>query len=81
MKQVYSKSLQIVLEELGQAVAEAKNKSNPKRYPVFKKRGVKDSFSWNGIIKHDEENGRIFIPKLGIWLRYKQSREVLEQKG
>jgi putative transposase len=77
LKQVYSKSLQIVLEELGQAVAEAKNKSNPKRYPVFKKRGVEDSFSWNGVIKHDEENGRIFIPKLGIWLRYKQSREVL----
>lgn len=73
----YSKSLQIVLEELGQAVTEAKSKTNPKRYPVFKKRGVKDSFSFNGTIKHDAENGRIFVPKLGIWLRYRKSRDVL----
>jgi putative transposase len=76
LKEAYSKSLQIVLEELGQAVAEAKSKTNPKRYPVFKRRGVKDSFSWNGTVKHDAENGRIFIPKIGVWLSYTKSREV-----
>lgn len=76
LKEAYSKSLQIVLQELGQAVAEAKTKTNPKRYPVFKKRGVKESFSWNGLIKHDLENGRILIPKIG-YLRYRKSREVL----
>lgn len=32
LKEAYSKSLQITLEELGQAVAEAKSKTNPKRY-------------------------------------------------
>lgn len=77
LKNAYSKSLQITLEELGQAIAEAKSKINPKRYPVFKKRGVKDSFSWNGTIKHDIENGRVFIPKIGIWLSYIKSRDVL----
>jgi putative transposase len=76
LKEAYSKSLQIVLEELGQAVAEAKSKTNPKRYPVFKKRGVKDSFSWNGAIKHDIENSRIFVPKVG-YIQYNKSREVL----
>ena len=55
LKEYYSKSLQITLEELGQAVAEAKSKINPKRYPVFKKRALKDSFSWNGTVKHDIE--------------------------
>ncbi len=72
----YSKSLQITLEELGQAIVEAKNKTNPKKYPVFKKRGVKDSFSFNGDIKHDAINGRIFVPKIGF-IPYKKSREVL----
>lgn len=76
LKDAYSKSLQIVLEELGQAVSEAKSKTNPKRYPVFKKRGVKDSFSWNGTVKHDIENSRIFVPKIG-YIRYHKSRDVL----
>ncbi len=75
LKESYSKSLQIVLEELGQAVAEAKSKTNPKRYPVFKKRGVKDSFSWNGTVKHDIENSRIFVPKIG-YINYNKSRDV-----
>lgn len=76
LQESYSKSLQITLEELGQAVAEAKSKTNPKRYPVFKKRGVKDSFSWNGTIKHDVANSRIFVPKIG-YIRYHKSRDVL----
>ena len=76
LKEAYSKSLQITLEELGQGVAEAKSKTNPKRYPVFKKRGIKDSFSWNGALKHDIENNRIFVPKVG-YIQYNKSREVL----
>jgi putative transposase len=76
LKESYSKSLQIVLEELGQAVAEAKSKTNPKRYPVFKKRGLKDSFSWIGAIKHDADNSRIFVPKVG-YISYTKSRDVL----
>lgn len=71
----YSKSLQITLEELAQAITEAKSKTNPKKYPVFKKRGVKDSFSFNGAIKHDTQNSRIFVPKIG-YIGYYKSREV-----
>lgn len=76
LKESYSKSLQITLEELGQAVAEAKSKTNPKRYPVFKKRGLKDSFRWNGTVKHDIENNRIFVSKIG-YISYHKSREAL----
>ena len=76
LKDAYSKSLQIVLEELVQAVAEAKSKTNPKRYPVFKRRGVKDSFSWNGTVKHDIENSHIFVPKIG-YISYIKSRDIL----
>jgi putative transposase len=75
LKQAYSKSLQIVLKELGQDVDDAKNKSNPKRYPVFKNCRVKDNFSWNNTIKHDAENWRIFIPKIGIW--YHKTHDIL----
>jgi putative transposase len=74
---VWNKALATVKQdELGQAVAEAKSKNNPKRYPVFKKRGIKDSFSWNGTIKHDIENNRILVPKVG-YIQYNKSREVL----
>ena len=76
LSQAYSKSLQIVLEELGQAISEAKSKTNTKQYPVFKRRGFKDSFSFNGAIKHDAENSRIYVPKLG-YISYHKSREIL----
>ena len=70
-----AKSLQITLEELGQAVAESRDKKNPKRFPVFKKRGGSDSFTYNGAITHDAENGRIYVPKLG-YIRYIKSRDI-----
>lgn len=76
LKNTYSKSLQITLEELSKALTEAKSKTNPKRYPVFKKRGLKDSFSFNGTITHDSSNSRIYIPKIG-YLHYHKSREAL----
>ena len=73
----YSKSLQIKLEELGLAITEAKTSGNIKCYPRIKKRGVNDSFSFNGTnIKHDAQNGRIYIPKIG-YVRYIKSRDVL----
>lgn len=76
LNKAYSKSLQITLEELGQAIAEAKDKTNPKRYPVTKKRNHGVSFSWNGTVKHDIKNSRIFVPKIG-YIRYNKSRDVL----
>ena len=46
-------------------------------FPRFKKKGHRDSFRYPDAkqIKLDQENGRIFLPKLG-WLRYRNSREA-----
>jgi putative transposase len=47
-------------------------------FPRFKKKGQRDSFRYPDPkqIKLDQDNSRIFLPKLG-WLRYRNSREVL----
>ncbi|MGF6604511.1 putative transposase [Paraburkholderia sp. GAS448] len=47
-------------------------------FPKFKKRGQHDSFRYPDPkqIKLDQDNSRIFLPKLG-WLRYRNSRDVL----
>lgn len=46
--------------------------------PRFKKKGQGDSFRYPDPkqIKLDQDNGRVFLPKLG-WLRYRSSRDVL----
>ncbi|AOJ67099.1 cytosine methyltransferase [Burkholderia ubonensis] len=47
-------------------------------FPKFKKKGQRDSFRYPDPkqIKLDQDNSRIFLPKLG-WLRYRNSRDVL----
>ena len=47
-------------------------------FPRFKKKGQSDSFRYPDAkqIKLDQDNGRVFLPKLG-WLRYRNSRDVL----
>jgi putative transposase len=45
-------------------------------FPRFKKRGRRDSFRFPQGFKLDQDNSRIFLPKLG-WVRYRNSREVL----
>ena len=42
-------------------------------FPRFKKRGQHDAFRYPQGVKLDQENGRIFLPKLG-WVRYRNSR-------
>jgi len=46
-------------------------------FPQFKKRGRHDSFRYPDPkqIKLDQDNGRIFLPRLG-WIRYRKSRIV-----
>ena len=46
-------------------------------FPRFKKKGRHESFRYPDAkqVKLDEENSRIFLPKLG-YLRYRQSREI-----
>ncbi|EFZ4179400.1 transposase, partial [Shigella boydii] len=43
-------------------------------FPRFKKRGQNDAFRYPQV-KLDQENSRIFLPKLG-WMRYRNSRQV-----
>ncbi|HGJ5869595.1 RNA-guided endonuclease InsQ/TnpB family protein [Arsenophonus nasoniae] len=45
-------------------------------FPRFKKRGVNDTFRYPQGVKLDQENSRLFLPKLG-WIRYRNSREVI----
>ena len=47
-------------------------------FPRFKKKGQSDGFRYPDPkqIKLDQDNGRVFLPKLG-WLRYRNSRDVL----
>lgn len=44
-------------------------------FPRFKKRGQNDVFRYPEGVKLDQENSRIFLPKLG-WMRYRNSRQV-----
>ncbi|HEP0066169.1 TPA: transposase [Escherichia coli] len=44
-------------------------------FPRFKKRGQNDAFRYPQGVKLDQENSRIFLPKLG-WMRYRNSRQV-----
>ncbi|MDY9199650.1 transposase, partial [Escherichia coli] len=45
-------------------------------FPRFKKRGQNDAFRYPQGVKLDQENSRIFLPKLG-WMRYRNSRQVM----
>ncbi len=44
-------------------------------FPHSKKRGQNDAFRYPQGVKLDQENSRIFLPKLG-WMRYRNSRQV-----
>ncbi|PZY66900.1 transposase, partial [Escherichia coli] len=48
---------------------------NRAAFPRFKKRGQNDAFRYPQGVKLDQENSRIFLPKLG-WMRYRNSRQV-----
>ncbi|MTD66005.1 transposase [Escherichia coli] len=44
-------------------------------FPRFKTRGQNDAFRYLQGVKLDQENSRIFLPKLG-WMRYRNNRQV-----
>jgi putative transposase len=71
-----SQALQQVLMDLDRAIREAFDKKNPKRFPVFKKKGKSvDSFRLPQGFRVEQGNGRIFLPKVG-WVRYRNSRRI-----
>ncbi|MEM7592198.1 MAG: transposase [Cyanobacteria bacterium P01_A01_bin.83] len=76
LKQVHSQALQQSLKNLSQALKEAFDKTNPKQFPKFKKKGQRDSFRYPQGFKIDNQNGRIFLPKIG-WVRYNKSQDII----
>ena len=76
LKQVHSQALQQSLKNLSQALKEAFDKTNAKQFPRFKKKGQRDSFRYPQGFKIDNENARVFLPKIG-WVRYNKSQEII----
>lgn len=74
--EAHSQALQQTLKSLDRALMDAFDRSSPKQFPRFKKKGGHNAFRFPQGIKLDQNNSRIFLPKLG-WLRYRNSREVL----
>lgn len=44
-------------------------------FPTFKKKGMYDSFRFPQGFKLEQQNNRVFLPKLG-WVRYRNSRDI-----
>lgn len=75
LNHVHSQILQQTLKNLSQALKEAFDKTNPKQFPRFKKKGKQDSFRYPQGFKVDNRNGRVYLPKVG-WVSYIKSQEV-----
>ncbi|EFN4639773.1 IS200/IS605 family element transposase accessory protein TnpB [Escherichia coli] len=73
LKDAPSQALQQSLKDLERAYKNFFQKRAA--FPRFKKRGQNDAFRYPQGVKLDQENSRIFLPKLG-WMRYRNSRQV-----
>ncbi|MCA1795854.1 MAG: transposase [Desulfobacteraceae bacterium] len=74
LAEAQSQTMQQTLKFLDQAIKEAFDKKNPKRFPRFKKKGKSiDSFRYPQGFKLD--GNRVFLPKIG-WVRFTKSREI-----
>ncbi|MCK2770729.1 transposase [Escherichia coli] len=73
LKDAQSQPLQQSLKDLERAYKNFFRKRAA--FPRFKKRGQNDVFRYPQGVKLDQENSRIFLPKLG-WMRYRNSRQV-----
>jgi putative transposase len=76
LRDAHAQILQQKLMDLNQALHEAFDKTNPKQFPRFKKKGRStDSFRYPQGFKIDEANSRVYLPKIG-WVRYINSRAI-----
>ncbi|WKS97805.1 RNA-guided endonuclease InsQ/TnpB family protein [Gallibacterium anatis] len=74
LKECHSQVLQQSLKDLEKAF---KNFFQQRAdFPKFKKKGVKESFRFPQGCKLEQQNSRIWLPKIG-WVRYRNSREVI----
>lgn len=74
LKDAPSQALQHALKHLERAYKNFFEKRAD--FPRFKKKGRSNSFRYPQGFKVEQNNSRIFLPKLG-WLRYRNSRELL----
>lgn len=75
LKEVHSQPLQQTLKALDKALKEAFNKKNPKRFPRLKKKIHGGGFRYPQGFKIDEQNSRVYLPKIG-WISYRNSRKI-----
>ncbi|MBT9170586.1 MAG: hypothetical protein DDT18_00929 [Actinobacteria bacterium] len=75
LREAPSQILQQSLKFLDKAIADAFDKKSPKGFPRFKKKGTSDSFRYPQGFKVDQNNSRVFLPKIG-WIRYRKSRSL-----
>ncbi|MGB4497278.1 MAG: transposase [Methylococcaceae bacterium] len=78
LKDLPSQVLQQKLMDLDRAFKDAFDKNQPlKRIPVFKRKGQSsDSIRYPQGFKIEQEENRIFLPKIG-WVRYRNSRKII----
>ena len=74
LKDCHSQVLQQSLKDLESAFKNFFQKRSD--FPKFKKKGVKESFRFPQGCKLEQQNKRIYLPKIG-WVRYRKSRDVI----
>ena len=74
LKDCHSQVLQQSMKNLSQALMNfSAGRAN---FPRFKAKGRKDSCRFPQSVKSDQNNNRIYLPKIG-WVRYRNSRETI----
>lgn len=74
LKDCHSQVLQQSLKDLESAFKNFFQKRAD--FPKFKKKGLKESFRFPQGCKIEQENNRLYLPKIG-WVRYRNSREIV----
>ena len=73
LKQADSQALQQTLKNLDRAFRNCFNKKLQAQFPVFKKKGVHDSFLYPQRFKF--EGNKVYLPKVG-WVKFRQSQDI-----
>ena len=76
LKETHSQPLQQTLMQLDRAIKDGFDKKSAKGFPRYKKKGQKDSFRYPQGFKVDQQNSRLFLPKIG-WVGYINSQEII----
>jgi putative transposase len=74
LSEVPSQTLQQALKDLYRGYTNFKE--GRAKFPTFSKKGKKDSFRYPQGFEVDNQNGRVWLPKLG-WMCYRKSQDIL----